>query len=247
MENPTRFVRTAASMLAEQQKAMHDKPPPKPPAPVASTAVATVKAPDALAEYIDQIGDSLPGKLIKFDPKQALFVGIDDGEELPAGEYAALCDQLMVGWIRFHDDGSPPDKVMGLPSEGFRLPAPDDLEDNDPTTWPPGLDGRPQSPWRHQQLLPLQNTATQEVIVFSTLTETGRRSVGRLLTHYRRMLRSSPGELPVVRLAAGGFQHKDTRVGFVPVPEFRIVGRVKRDGTPVGDATTDDLDDGLPF
>jgi hypothetical protein len=51
--------------------------------------------------------------------------------------------------------------------------------------------------------------------------------VGALLRHYDRI----PGRYPVVRLQPGGFNHRDPRVGWVPVPNFPIVGQVTQEPT----------------
>jgi hypothetical protein len=250
MEKNPKHVRTSASILAEQ-KAMHDKPPREvAAAPAASTAIAPAASGDALAQYLDATDDGPPGKLIRFNGKDGVYVAVDDATAVPVDcDYVALCGEVMVGWIKFRDDGSPPDKVMGRLADGFLPPARQSLGDNNQSTWAAGLDGLPQDPWKQQVLLPLQNAETHEVLVFSTLTPTGRRSVNRLLQHFRRTRRAAPDELPVVRLEVGGFKHPDNRVGWVPTPEFRIVGRVKRDGTPAASLPDpdDDMSDQVPF
>lgn len=81
---------------------------------------------------------------------------------------------------------------------------------------------------------------------------TGRKAVGNLLKHYDRMQRTNPGEVPIVRLRAGGFNHRDDRIGWVPVPVFAVVGRASRDDaakpeTPPPDTTPgSDMNDEIP-
>jgi hypothetical protein len=132
--------------------------------------------------------------------------------------------------------------------DGFRMPPRADLGDVDETQWPAGLSNAPEDPWKHQIALPLMNAATQELLVFTTLNDTGRRAVGRLLQHYERMLRLLSDELPIVRLKVGGFNHRDPRVGWVSTPQFAIVGRTKRDSVAKSAPPPDDFDDQeIPF
>jgi hypothetical protein len=76
----------------------------------------------------------------------------------------------------------------------------------------------------------LQHATTHELFTFTTTSTTGRRAVGEALKHYQRMQRTAPGELPIVRLSTGGFNHKDSRVGWVEVPKFIITGRTSKAG-----------------
>ena len=216
------------------------------PAPRASTAVAVPDNRSYRARYLDEVAPSgIAGRLIKFD-KSGKFVTTDDGSEIDEGaEFAALCDQTVVGWQRFNGPGEPPDKVMGLLYDGFVMPPREALGDADPAQWEEGLAGEPQDPWQHAQLLVLQDTRTSELFTFATRSTTGRRAVGTLLKHYDRMQKTNPGELPVIRLRTGGFQHKDARVGFVITPVFVVVGRQSRDSVakPIGGY----LNDEIPF
>jgi Domain of unknown function (DUF4262) len=43
------------------------------------------------------------------------------------------------------------------------------------------------------------------------------------------MQKTNPGEVPVVRLRSGGFNHRDDRIGWVATPVFAVVGRAPRD------------------
>jgi hypothetical protein len=75
----------------------------------------------------------------------------------------------------------------------------------------------------------------------------GRRAVGNVLRHFDRMRKTHPGELPVVRLRTGGFQHRDERVGFVTVPVFVVCGRRSTDSVAKPDTSVAAfIDDELP-
>jgi len=246
MEKNPKFVRTAAQALA-QQKADHARPKQPDPKP-AATAVVPVDESDPLARYLATVDDGPPGRLIKFAPKTDNYVAIDSGEEIDTTVgYAALCDQLMAGGIRFHEDEEP-QKVMGVIADGFVPPERETLGDLAESEWPDGLDGAKGDPWREQLLLPLQNVETAEIVVFSALTPTSRNAVNRLLRHYQRVKRAHPDQLLVVHLRTSGFTHKLKQVGWVPVPAFHVTGRIKQDGTPVtAPSLADDLDDRIPF
>jgi hypothetical protein len=224
-------------------------------APMTEVAVrqeAAIAAPDTRAaaeKYLDEVAPaSIVGRMVKFN-KEAQFVTRDDGEPIAKdAEFVALCDQTLIGWVRFNDAGTPPDRVMGLWYDNFAMPPRKTLGDLDQAAWELGLDGKPADPWQHHQYLVLQRAGTAELFTFVTSTETGRRAVGNLLRHFRRMERTMPGELPVVRLTVGGFNHRDPRVGWVPVPVFTVVGRSPRDSAVKPDTSIGaDLNDELPL
>jgi hypothetical protein len=94
----------------------------------------------------------------------------------------------------------------------------------------------------------LQNTATDQLYTFSTTSATGRRAVGNLLREYNRMLNRGADQYPVVRLRAGGFNHKDTRIGWVHTPVFAVVGRKDAADTAKPDTSpAADLNDEIPL
>jgi hypothetical protein len=62
------------------------------------------------------------------------------------------------------------------------------------------------------------------------------------------MQRTNPGELPVIKLKVGGFNHKDERIGWVPTPVFAVVGRAPRDSAAKPDTSSSgDMSDAIPF
>jgi hypothetical protein len=200
--------------------------------------------------YLDDVAPSgIAGRLIKF--KDSEYQTADDGKVLPGDdEYILLADDTQVGWLKFNGAGEAPERHMGLLFDGYQMPERKDLGDLDPTKWELGLDNQPADPWQHQQNIVLQHTNTQELFTFSTSSKTGRRAVGNVLRHYERMQRNHPDELPVIKLGKGGFKHRDTRVGWVDVPLFVVVGRTPRDSaakpdTSVGTFLNDDIPDSM--
>jgi hypothetical protein len=225
---------------------------------LAATLPATVKTATAVAvpdsrpykeRYLDEVSPaSVVGRMIKFS-KGGTFITADDDQEVPeAAEFIALCDETLIGWVKFNGVGEPPDRVMGLLYDGFAMPPRETLGDLDESQWSEGLDGKPADPWQHHQYLVLQDTSTRELFTFVTSSVTGRRAVGNLLRHFNRTQKTAPDELPVVRLRTGGFQHKDSRVGFVNTPVFVVCGRQSRDSAAKPDTSVGALiDDKLPF
>jgi hypothetical protein len=47
----------------------------------------------------------------------------------------------------------------------------------------------------------------------------------------------NPGEVPVVRLRTGGYQHNDSRVGWVVTPVFVVFGKTSRDSAAKPDTS----------
>jgi hypothetical protein len=171
-----------AAAKAEETKSMV-------PARPASNAVALPNNRPPIQKYIDEIAPAnIVGRMIKFS-KEGEFVTADDDEPVAeAAEFTALCDQTLIGWIKFHpEEDLPPDRVQGLLYDGFVMPPRDALGDLDPSKWAEGLSGQPEDPWRHQVCLVLQHTGTAELFTFVTTSLTGRRAVGNLLRHYDRM------------------------------------------------------------
>jgi hypothetical protein len=213
----------------------------------ASTAVATTNR-TSVERYLDEIAPaSIVGRMVKFS-KDGTFITADDDMPIAEdAEFVVLADQTMVGWIRFNID-EPPTRVMGLLYSGFEMPPRETLGDLDTSLWDTGLDGQPADPWQHQNYVVLQHADTAELFTFVTASKTGRRAVGNLLHHYNRMLRTHPGELPVVRLRTGGFEHRDERVGRVKTPVFQVVGRAPQDSVAKPDTSVAaDLDDEISF
>ena len=231
-----------------------------PAASVPATTKASVPAAAAIdtrtpqERYLDEVAPtSIVGRLIKFG-KDGCFITSDDGAAISEDtDFFALCADVQIGLIKFSgEEGIGPERHMGLLYDGFVMPPRNSLGDLDPATWPLGLSGEPEDPWLHQQNLVLQQVDTKELFTFSTTSKTGRRAVGNLLRHYDRMRRTAPDDVPIVRLKAGGFQHKDDRIGWVPTPLFAVVGRAPRDDAakpeiaPPDTSAGGDMNDEIP-
>jgi hypothetical protein len=163
-------------------------------------------------------------------------------------EYIAHCVGWTKCWIKFKDDG-PPERKMYPVLEKQRILARDELDENDPSKWGPGLDGKPKDPWVFQYLLPLTNQA-DDLFIFVTSSFFGRRAVSNLCRLYhRRTLRTGISENPVVKLAASSEVTK--KWGKVQCPLFEVVGwdgskEAIREVNPI-DTLANDMNDQIPF
>jgi hypothetical protein len=237
---------TEQKRIAEAAKPRANAVVPRKPA---NTVPATPDSRTMEQRYVDSIAPAnIVGRMIKFS-KDGNFVTSDDDEAVDENvEFIALCDETLIGWIKFNGDDAPPDRVHGLLYDGFMMPARHALGDTDKTRWQPGLGGMPEDPWKHQICLPLQNVETHELFTFVTTSQTGRRAIGNLLRHFDRMQRKDATEVPVVKLKPGGFNHRDSRVGWVATPQFCIVGRVPRDSAAKPNTSVAaDMNDSIPL
>jgi len=76
------------------------------PAKPASTAVAVPDSRTPMQAYLDEVAPaSMVGRLIKFS-KDGTFCTADDTEPVSDdADFIALCDETLVGWIKFGEDG----------------------------------------------------------------------------------------------------------------------------------------------
>ena len=200
--------------------------------------------------YLDEIAppSSLVGRPIKFDGKAGKWLFSDTDEEIdPNTDFVALCDEILIGWIKFNGKGEQADRIQGLLYDGFIMPPQSTLPDRDSSKWELGLSGEPDDPWQHQMCLVLQSPGTHELGTFATSSRTGRRAVGNLLRHYDRMRKKDDDHYPVVRLKVSGYNHRDERVGWVHTPVFAVVGKAPKASAAIPDTSlSGDLNDAIP-
>jgi hypothetical protein len=200
--------------------------------------------------YLDEVAPTaIIGRLIKFS-KDGIFVTSDDEQPVDGDtDFYALCDEVQIGWIKYgQEEGDETQRVAGLFYDGFELPPRASLGDDDESQWPLGLSNTPEDPWKHFQNLVLERVDTRELFTFSTASKTGRRSVGGLLKHFERLQRAHPGDVPIVRLRPGGFNHSDPRIGWVATPTFCVVGHAPRNSAATPDTSPGgDMDDEIPI
>jgi hypothetical protein len=97
-------------------------------------------------------------------------------------------------------------------------------------------------------MVPMQAVETEELLIFTTSSVTGRNEVDRLIAQCNRMQRVEPDFYPVIKLAIGGFQHKDSRVGWVKVPSLPRIGKAPMsDMAAAITSAAGDLNDAISF
>ena len=241
--------RQAEKEYAERKARIADTPA-NLPAKAGPTNVAIPDGRTPIQTYLDDIAPgSIVGRMIKFN-KDGNFVTHDDdaviGDDI---DFVALCDQTLIGFVKFNGEGEPPDRHMGLLYDGFVMPPRETLGDTDTAKWEIGLNGEPADPWQHHISLVLERRdESHELFTFVTQSITGRRAVGNLLRHYDRTQKTDATSYPIVRLKVGGFQHRDDRVGWVKTPVIAIVGRVSKDSVAKPDSSlAADMNDEIPF
>ena len=200
-----------------------------------------------MSRYLDEVAPAnIVGRMIKFSKDGKFVTPDDEGKVSENQDFIALCDETLVGWVKFNGEGEPPDRVMGQLYDGFAMPARDKLRRPQRERLGTRIGRAPRRPVAAPQYLVLQQADTRELFTFVTSSMTGRRAVGNLLRHYDRLRRSNSDEVPVVRLRTGGFKHKDDRVGWVSTPVFIVFGKTPRDSAAKPDTSTEAiLDDQL--
>jgi hypothetical protein len=187
------------------------------------------------------------GTVLRFS-KDGKFIQPTQGDaELPEGtELVCHWDQARAGFQRFNGKGEPPDVKIGL-IFGGKPPERSELGDNDPSQWPiSDMTGQPEDPWREVQMVPLESVETGEIYVFQTMSVTGLRAVANLLRQSSRMAAKDPDHIPVVKLRAGGFDHR--KYGWVRVPAFEFVGKAPKTNAAAAETSISaDLNDEIPW
>jgi len=187
------------------------------------------------------------GKILKF-VKGEFVIGED---VIPEGtECIAYLDQLARAWIKFENDAVA-DRKIELVACGKKLPAREELGDNDSSKWQTDDNGNPRDPWVKQWLLPLVKVDDQDCMVFVTSSRGGDTAIGTLCGTYGRSNRK--GLLPIIALKVRSYKHQE--YGKIKTPDLPIVGW-HHAGAPTPETTSlapspsnmnDDLNDSIPF
>jgi hypothetical protein len=185
-------------------------------------AVATADDYDPYAAYGRESSNNIVGKLMRFS-KGDWLIGDD---EVPVGtQMIANMDNLLIGWILW-EDKKPEETIMGLLKEGHRPQKRETLGHDDESVWPTDKDGKAQDPWQETNYLPLKDPKDGELYTFSTSSTGGRGAISKLCKDYGTKRRMHPNQFPIVALNVDSYKHKDTTLGRIKVPEFKIVGWV---------------------
>jgi hypothetical protein len=181
-----------------------------------SKEVATRQLAKALAKFAEENGGGPGGPLLKFKKDEHFILGAD---KVPEGtEFVAYVQEVRKGWSKFEGKKLVEEKT-GKPVLGFVLPEREELGDLDQTKWPKNDAGQPTDPWVKQAFLPLENTATGQLVIFVSSSHGGMSAIATLCGSAARNIHRGN---PRIRLRVGSYKHP--KFGRVQVPEFTVIG-----------------------
>jgi hypothetical protein len=162
------------------------------------------------------------GQILKFSKGE--YLAGENAELIPVGtKLVVSVDELAIGWVRWQG-GKPTEHRMVRVADN-QVPAKRaDLGDLDQSVWEKDeVSGEPRDPWSFENYLPM-SSEEGELFTFATSSRGGIGAVGKLSTFYGRRLHQHPGELPVIELGVGTYQHSNKAYGRIKFPEFNVVG-----------------------
>jgi hypothetical protein len=231
--NPPALVVRSLSGGTEKAKTMTDQTPMK----INNSVPAVANEVENIAIAANE--DAGFSKLLKFNHGDYLL----GSETVPLGtEYIAHPEAWVKAWIKFVDDKVAERKLYRV-ARGEKPPERDELDDTDSSVWPSG----DKDPWSLQYLLPLEDSVSGTITVFTTSSVGGRIAVGQLCSAWAQRVKRGYHGQPRVELQVGALKSK--KFGEVPAPELKIIGWT--DAT--GDASTQappakgDFQDEIPF
>lgn len=158
-------------------------------------------------------------KILKF--KKGNYV-IGDEDVALGTEYIAHTIAWTKCWIKF-TDGEVAERKAYRVAKGEIPPERDELDDLDQDKWPKGLDGSPADPWLFQYLIPFEDPASGEIVIFAASSFGGRRAVAELCSAYvKRTKKIENCGQPIIKLGVTDMPTK--KFGPVPRPEFEVIG-----------------------
>jgi hypothetical protein len=183
-------------------------------------AVALNEEFDPYAEYGREVSTPIVGKLMKF-AKGDYFVG-DDPLEVGT-KVVANMGSILRGWIKWEDQ-KPVEQIMGLLKDGHKPQKRDTLGDTDESEWAVDKDGKPQDPWQETNYIVLKGVTDSELYTLSTASVGGRGAFKKLCEAYATGRRMHPNQYPIIALNVDKYKHKDTTLGWIKFPDFKITG-----------------------
>ena len=235
-----------------------------------STAITIANDADPFQAFADAVAPQyILGKLLKFS--KGFWLAGQNNEPVEQKQFVVGMPALLTGWIRWHD-GKPVEQAMIMVGSGLLPPRRDELGDNDPSTWETDDRGQKKDPWQPTSYLPMIADDDGEVFTFTASSRGALDALGKLSRTYGVHRRRAPGELPVVNLSSGGYQHSRRELGYIKTPLFVVTGwapasrfnetmalagydlpgsndpaAVETAAAPTAAVKADDMDDDIPF
>jgi hypothetical protein len=210
------------------------------PAPLPQSTPAQLTA----LEKYGRSGGDLYGELLKFSGKTGTWTAGAQGVEVPLGtRLAAIVPEMLAGFVKWVD-GELAEQALVPITETYNPKAlRATLDDDDPSEWTAGDNGKPEDPWKEAAYLPLKNLKTGAEYTYSTSSLGGCRAVKKLVATYAWQIRAAPettaNHLPIVELGARDYKHPDKKRGVIFNPVLTGVDwvpasavRDKGDATP---------------
>jgi hypothetical protein len=169
-------------------------------------------------DMIAYVAETQPAAMSRTKFNQGWF---EDGIAPPPSTRRAVVELKMVA-RKFNGKGSPPTDIPFIPG----LAEPDEELNGDPSSWPLGLDNKPEPPFKKNVDILLADPQTGAVSVCSITGEIGLRAIGKLAKQidWARKLRGSE-DFAVVELCTSSVSTKyGTRVG----QAFQIVDWISK-------------------
>ncbi len=208
---------------------------------------------EALDRHLAEWGGS-GGRLFAFNGSTGIHRTLDDDVEVPRGtKFVAFLHETRKGYIKFNE-GGPPDTVMVRITDNADVPERETLGDNDPSTWPLGLNGEKQDPWKLQFAIPMaRHDEGGETFIYVARGPVQMNSVSDLLGRWRWHPKRRAGLIPVISVESGTYPSKRFG-GLKPKPVLRIVDWVTATGAPAEalpapakPALKQEMNDEIPF
>jgi hypothetical protein len=206
---------------------------------------------------VENVGEAAR-KDASFDPSLVFRKGeyFIDEEQVPVGsEYLAHPEAGVKVWRKYDGERLVEHLVYNV-AKGEKPPEREDLDDwPQNENWPTDDSGEAYDPWALVYLLPFEKVEMGEMIIFSTRSMGGRRSVADLARAWtQRCKRVTNCGLPIIKLAVTTFYSKKAK-GDVKRSLFTIVGWDDRNPPTSGGAEVlppnksggDEMNDKIPF
>ena len=166
----------------------------------------------------DEVGANF-GMFLKF-AKGEWLLG-EEGRKVAAdARFVANLHEYYRGWVRWWD-GKPTDHLIGRVVDRHRVPAREELGDQDESKWETEPNGLRRDPWAKTCYLAMRDVSNDEIICFTSSSDGGRKAAVKLADRYDRLRHRFKAKMPVVCLGSESYQH--STYGKILKPAFRIV------------------------
>jgi hypothetical protein len=226
----------------------------------------------ALAATADQLSGDFIGTPLRYE-KGKWFKQLAKDKRIeiaPGAEFSVDVLSYAHGYVKW-EKRKPVFKALARPIDGFKLPARNQLPDQDEDRWPVNSRGQQEDPWVQTNQVTMRDCSDDTLVTWVTTSRGGRQALGALLKTYAREAKKHSNLMPVVQLASREEQNPDFGPILKPVLQIIDWRAFGEDAAPGGDPTArlpvlptqtsvvvpmqrnaksvpgDDMDDDIPF